>query len=133
MTTTSMIMAITEAFHYAGEVPVPEPINNDGEGFQQLAILFLLVPLISLVISFFILYIISKNITRSIIGAIIGSILTFIITIGFQTPMLIAMLIGRITGNFLILSFAVIIFNVSVITFIGWLIAVKLMIKKDNK
>jgi hypothetical protein len=47
--------------------------------------------------------------------------------------MLIAMLIGRITGNFLILFFAVIIFSVSVTTFIGWIIAVKLMTKKDNK
>lgn len=132
MTITLMIMAIKEAFHYAGEVPVPE-IVDDGEGFQQLAILFLIVPLISLVISFFILYIISKNIIRSIIGAIIGSIVAFIITIGFQTPMLIAMLIGRITGNFLILFFAVIIYCVSVTTFIGWLIAVKPIIKKDNK
>jgi Na+/melibiose symporter-like transporter len=73
---TSMIMALNEAVQ-----EVPPEYGNDGAEWQLLGILFIVIPILSVIVSFFTLNKFTENKTHSVIGTIIGFIGAFIIGI----------------------------------------------------
>jgi hypothetical protein len=116
-------MALNEAVQ-----EVPPEYGNDGAEWQLLGILFIVIPILSVIVSFFTLNKFTENKTHSVIGTIIGFIGAFII--GIAIPInteVIVMRLMNIGG-----VYAGIIYFVVMTTFIGLIVthAIKIISKK---